>query len=177
MKTRRAAWVLGAVVLALVGFGGWTWMTRRAVERTTNIFLTALKQGDAETLLEHMDGPALENYLAKSPDEQADFAAPLPGVRSEIREVHLHGSTARVRVLWKVSEFDLWSDFDLAKAETGYWKITNIRQPDMIPSWEQVQRKIAEDNSRAPIHQTLGEKLEGREGLEIRPLTAGELDQ
>lgn len=176
MKQRRATWILGLVVAGLVGFGGWKWTTRRAVERTVNVFLAAMIQGDAETLLEYLDGPALEAYLAKSPKGQAEFAAPIPDATSEIREIHLNGGKAEVRVLWKVSGFDIWSDLELAKSDTGYWKITNIHQPDMVPTWEQVQEKIAEENPAKPLHESLAEKLEGREGVEVRPLHLPELD-
>lgn len=152
-------------------------MTRRAVERTVNVFLAAMIHGDADTLLEQLDGPALEAYFAKSPEKQAEFAAPIPGAVSEIREVQCDYSKARARVLWKVSGFDIWSDLELTKSSTGYWKITNIHQTEMIPSWDQVRKKIAEEHSVKPTYESLSEKLEGREGVEVRRLSPSELDQ
>lgn len=174
LNPRQAAWILAVAVSVIAGFAWWTWSTRRAVERASTVFLTALIQGDRETLLERMDGPAREAFLAKSPKElEADFA-PIPGALGKIREVHLSGNSARVRVRFEVSGFDIWSDFLLRKSDQGDWKITELHQPNMIPTWEQVRKKIAED-AEPPSHQVLSEKLNGQEGVEVRPLEPGEL--
>jgi hypothetical protein len=171
--------VIALIVLGMVAFGGWRWSGKRSVERTTRVFLAAMVHGDAETLVGQMEGPALESYLAKSPEEQEALTAPIPGAEYAIREVHVNGSSARVRVLWKVSGFDIWSDLELAKAALCHWKITAIKQPQMIPTWEQVRKHLAEESQAAavPAHETLSEQLAGQEGVEVRPLSAGELDQ
>ncbi len=174
MRQRWAVWLMGLLVLGMVAYGAWTWSVRRSVERCVNVFTSAMIQGDAETLLEQMAGPALENYLAKSPREQAEFTAPIPGATCQVRDVRVGRSIAQVRVLWKVSGFDIWSDFDLEKSGTGYWKITKIRDPQMVPTWEQIRKHLREKSAETPVGEALGEKLEGREGVEVHPLTDAE---
>jgi hypothetical protein len=177
MRQKRAAWVLGLAVFGIVAFGGWKWSNRRSVERTVQVFLAAMIQGNADALVEQMDGPALESYLAKSPAEQKKFTAPIPGASCEIRDVESNGTSATVRVLWKVSGFDIWSDFKLAKAPMGHWKITDIQQPSMVPTWEQVREHMEKEHPTVPVDEALGRKLEGQAGVEVRPLTDADLDR
>ncbi len=177
MQKRWVVWLMGLLVLAMVAYGAWTWSVRRSVERCVNVFTTAMIQGDAETLLEQMAGRALEIYLAKSPREQADFTSQIPGAQCQVRDVHVGYETAQVRVLWKVSGFDVWSDFDLKKSDTGYWKIVRIRESQMVPTWEQIRKHLRQKSAQVPVEEALSEKLKDRSGVEVRPLTNGELDQ
>ncbi len=176
MRERRATWVLGAIVVSLFALGGWKWSTRRAVERRVCVFLEAMKSGDTKTLIEQLNGPALEAFLSQSPEEQKTFAASIPGAVSEIREVRFENGLAHVRVLWKVSGFDVWSDLELAKAG-GDWKIIGLHQPKMNPTWEQVRKRMAEDAPQTSSHEALSEKLQHRPGVEVRPLTEAELNR
>lgn len=176
MPQRRAVWLLSLAILGIVAYGAWYWSQRRSVERAAHIFLAAMIEGDAETLLQYLDGPALKAYSAKSHDEQSDFTNSIPGARAEIREVHMRISSARVRVLWQVSGFDVWSDLELAKSDSGGWKVTNIHEPRMIPTWDQVRKRLQED-AKTPAHETLGDKFEDRDGVEVRPLSSDDLDQ
>ena len=177
MRGRWAVWLMGLLVLGMVAYGVWTWSVRRSVERSVNLFTTAMIQGDADTLLEQMAGRALEIYLAKGPREQADFTAPIPGAQCQVRDVHVGYDEAQVRVLWKVSGFDVWSDFDLKKSDTGYWKIIRIRESQMVPTWEQIRKHLRKKSVQRPVEEALSEKLNGRDGVEVRPLTGAELDQ
>lgn len=176
-QQQRAAWAIALAVVSIVAYGVWHSITRRSVERTVQSFLAAMIAGDRDAFSQHLGGSLLLAYSAKTADEQQESTQPIPGARAEIWKVYLRGSSAKVRVRWQVSGFDVWSSLELAKADAGEWKVTHIGEPKMVPSWDQVLRKLEQKSQGPPVHESLAEELQDREGVEVRPLSADDLDQ
>lgn len=169
-----------AVVLLLACAGGWLlvtgvqgWLDRRAAVQVVNGFLTAVRDGDREAALTHLEAERRAEVEAAFQTSADGPWPPMAGIAWRINELEIEGSTARAKMFIEKDSFIVEPVVHLVRTSTSSWKITRIEQLAVDPRWIDLRKEAA----RAQGDQTareLAEALKGQPGVKVQRLKSGE---
>jgi hypothetical protein len=147
----RRTLILGLIGggLLLVGIGVQRWFDRQAGRNVATDFMAALKQGDREAAMSHLDPAQRSRAEVRFKKAKAgstvptDAWTPVPGVQYRVYEMHMDGYQAVVTILMQKNGFAMRPKFYLRRASGTRWKIAKIDGLEVDPRWHDLQQARA----------------------------------
>ena len=162
------------LLLSLVGgylvvTGVQHWLDRRAATQVLNEFLTAVRDGDRETALAHLEAERraeVESELQTSGD---GTWTPMAGIAWRINELELGEADGYAKLFVEKDGFIVEPIVHLVRTSTSSWKIDRIEQLAVDPRWQALRRDAARKQGDETAHE-LEKALRGQPGIEVRRL-------
>ncbi|MFQ5730349.1 MAG: hypothetical protein ACE5KM_00180 [Planctomycetaceae bacterium] len=161
-------------VLLLAVAGGWLlltgiqrWLDRRAAQDVVNGFLTAIRDGDRDAALSHLEADRREEVEAAFQSSAGGEWAPLSGIAWRINEFAIDGDSARAKLFIEKDGFVLEPVMHLVRTATSSWKVLRIEDLQADPRWQDLKREAARIEGDETARE-LADALKGQPGVSVQ---------
>ena len=160
---------IGALVIAGAGLivaGGQKWLDARSAAGTVRQFMTAVRDGDRETVYSLL--PPAQKKIAQAADEDGrpNRWLPNPGVSYRLHSLDISGIEGKARLWIEKNGFVIKPTMHLRRSDTGQWKILRIEDLEVDRLWQdlmQTRARITGEN----LANELTDALQGRPGVAV----------
>lgn len=168
-----------ALVIAgagLVVAGGQKWLDGRSAAKTVRQFMTALRDGDRETVWSLL--PPKQKKIAQADHEhgRADKWLPHPGVTYRLHSLEISGAECQARLWIEKNGFVVKPTIHLRRSDTGQWKILRVENLKVDPRWKdllETRGHIAGEE----LANELADALKNRPGVSVERAPAGDSEK
>jgi len=171
------------LIAGLSVVGGWLivtgilhWLEERAARNAVHGFLTAVREGDRDTVLFHLTQQRREAVEeADGPESAAGlFQRPTPGFRWQIRDVVIEGNSATAALWIEQDRVVLEPVVHLVRTNALTWKIDRFGDVHGAPHGDDLQQTHLKHKDQDEQHQDertaaeLKRHFESRPGISVR---------